>query len=187
MVVAGYYENACGCHNHKGDGVAATEDEKCYGIKHRKAHGCHRHKADGEQNDYKNAKADESCAPINKPYTCQEGKDCLATLEIVPYGERVAEHTTKERESGGKLSLSIGILHNQFCKQYGENGFTNVDCHNGKGCGGKAVETLEIGETGVFTAKLANVLFINQTRKNDSTVDASKQIGKRGKCRTIQI
>ncbi len=187
LVVAGDDKDACGCHNDECDGVTASEHEQGYGEKHRKAHRCHRHKADGEKNDYKNCEADQSCAPIDKPNACKEGHNGFSTFEIVPHGECVSEHATKHCKSRGKLSLAKSMLHYKFCKQYGENGFANINCHNGKGCGGKTVESLEVGKTGVFAAKCANILPINQARENNCTVNTAKQIGKRGKCQAIQI
>ena len=187
MVMADDDENACYCHNHKRYGVTAAENEEHDGKQHGKTHRCHRHKADGEQNSYKNGKADQSCAPINKPHACKEGQHCLAPLEIVPHGECVAEHTTKECGCCGKLSCSKGVVHYKSRDEHGKNGFANVDCHNAKGCRCEAVESLEIGKTGVFAAKLADIFFINQARENNGTIYAAKQIGKRGKCQTIQI
>ena len=162
LVVTGNNEDACGCHNRECDRVTATEDEERDGKQNRKAHRCHRHKADSEQNDDKNAKANESCAPIDKPYTCQKGHNGFAALEIVPHGERVAKHATKERKCGGKLPCTVGALHNKLCQKYGENGFANVDCHNGKGCRSKAMKSFKVGKAGVFAAKCANILFVNQ-------------------------
>ena len=187
MVVAGDDEDACGCHNHECDRVAASEREQGYGEKHRKAHRCHRHKADGEKNDYKNCEADQSCAPIDKPYAGKECHNGFSAFEIVPHGECVTKHTTKERKSGGKLSCTIGALHNKLCQKYGKNGFANVDCHNGKGCRGKAVEAFEIGKAGIFAPELANVFFINQTGEDNGTVDSAKQICKCGKSQTVEI
>ena len=187
LVVTGNDEDACGCHNDEGDGIAASEHKQGYGEQNRKAHRCHRHKADGEKNDYKNREADQSCAPIDKPHTCQEGHNGFAALEVIPYGECVAKHTTKKCKSSGKLSCTVGVLHDKFCQKYGKNGFANVDCHNGKGCWSEAVESFEIGKAGVFASKLANILFINQTGENNGTVDSAKQICKRGKCQTIEI
>ena len=187
MVVTGNDEDACGCHNHKGERITASEHEQGYGEQHRKAHRCHRHKADSEKNNYENCKTDESCTPIDKPYTCEECHNGFATLEVIPYGECVSKHTTKERKSGGKLSFTVGVLHDKFCQKYGKNGFANVDCHNGKGCGSEAVESFEIGKAGVFAPKLANIFFINQAGENNGTVDSAKQICKRGKCQTIEI
>lgn len=163
MVVAGYDEDACHCHDHKGYGVTASEDEEHDGKQHRKAHRCHRHKANGEQNDYKDGKADQSCAPIDKPHACKEGQYCLSPLETVPHGECVPEHTTKECGGRAELCFSVKVSHNKVCYKHGENGLANVDCHNSKGCGGKAVETFEIGKARILAAKLANILFIHQT------------------------
>lgn len=187
LVVAGYYENACDCHNHECDRVTATEDEEHDGKQNRKAHRCHRHKANGEKNGYKNSETNQSCAPIDKPYACKEGKNRLSTLEIVPYGECVPKHTTKERGSCGKLSFPIGILHYKLCKEHRKDGFANVNRHNAKGCGGEAVESFEIGKAGVFAAKCADILFVNQARENNRAVDAAQKISKYSKCRTIQI
>ena len=187
LVVAGDDEDACGCHDHKCDRVTASEDEKHDGKQNRKAHRCHRHKANGEKNGYENSETNQSCAPIDKPYACKEGKNRLSTLEIVPYRERVANHTAKERGGCGKLSCPISILHYKLCKEHRKDGFANVNRHNTKGCGGEAVETFEIGKTGVFATKLANVLAVNQAREDNGAVDAAQKISKYGKCRTIQI
>ena len=173
LVVTGDNEDACGCHNNQRNNVATSEDEKHDGKQNRKAHRCHRHKADSEQNDDKNAKANQSCAPIDKPHACKEGHNGFAAFEVIPNRERMAEHTTKHCKSSGKLSLAKSMLHYKFCKQYGENGFANINCHNGKGCGGKTVESLEIGKTGVFAAKCANILFVNQARENNRAVDTA--------------
>ena len=187
LVVAGYNEDACGYHNQKGYGVAASEDEEHDGKQNRKAHGCHRHKADGEKNDYKDCEADQPCAPIDKPNACKKGHNGFSALEIVPHGESVAEHAAKERKCRRKLSLTVHICNNKLCQEYGKNGFANVDCHNAKGCGCKAVESFKIGKARVFAALLTNILAINQARENDSTVNTAKQISKGGKCQAIEI
>ena len=187
LVVTGDHEDACYCHDYKRYGVVASENEEHDGKQHRKAHRCHRHKANGKENDYKDGKADKSCAPIDKPYASKEGKNRLSTLEIVPYGERVSEHTTKECGSCGKLPFPISILHYKLGKQYGKNGFANINRHYAKGCGGKSVKSLEIGKAGVFTTKLTDILAINQAREDNGAVDTAQKISKYGKCRTIQI
>ena len=187
MVVAGNDEDACGCHNHKGYGVATSENEDHDGKQNRKAHRCHRHKSDGKENGYKNREANKSCAPIDKPNACKECHNGFSAFEIVPNGERVTKHTAKKCHSGGKLPCSISVLHYEFCKENGENGFANVDCHYAKGCGGKAVKSFKIGKAGVFATEFSNILFINQAREDDSTVYAAKQISKCGKCQTIEI
>lgn len=185
MVVAGYNENACHCHDHKGYGVAASKDEEHDGKQNRKAHRCHRHKADGEQNDYKDGKADESCTPIDKPYACEEGQYRLSPLEAIPHGECVAEHTTKECGCCGKLSCSKGVVHYKSCDQHGKNGFANVDRHNTKGCRSEAVESLEVGKAGIFAAELSNIFFVYQAREDNGTVDATKQICHYGKGKAV--
>ena len=187
MVVTGYNEDACHCHNDKGYGVAASENEKNYGEKYRKAHGCHRHKTDGEQNDHKNGKADQSCAPIDKPHACKEGQHCFSALEIIPQGERVTKHTTKERGGSGKLSCPKGMIHYKSCDQHGKNGFANIDRHYTKGCRSEAVESFEVGKAGIFAAELSNIFFVYQAREDNGTVDATQEVSKSGKCQTIQI
>ena len=187
LVVTGNDEDACGCHNDKGKRVTASDCKERYGEKHRKAHRCHRHKTDGKENGYKNREADKSCAPIHKPNACKECHNGFSAFEIVPNGECVAKHTAKKCHSGGKLPCSISVLHYEFCKENGENGFANVDCHYTKGCGGKAMKSFKIGKAGVFATELSDILFINQAREDDSTVYAAKQISEGGKCQTIEI
>lgn len=187
MVVADDDKDACHCHDDQGDGVTASEREQGYGEKHCKAHRCHRHEADGEQNDDKNGKADQPCEPVNKPHACKEGEHCLAPLKAVPDGECVTEHATKKGCRRAKLGFSVQRSNGKSCGKNGKNRFANVDRHNAKGCGGKAVDALKIGKTGVFAAKLANVLAVNQAREDNGAVDAAEQIGNGGKRQASEI
>ena len=185
MMVAGYDENACHCHNDKGYGVTASKDEEHDGKQHRKAHRCHRHKADSEKNDYKDSEADEPCAPINKPHTCKEGQHRFSALEAVPHGESVAEHTTKERGGRAKLCDTIKMSHYKICRENGENGLANVNGKHAKGRRGKAVKSFEVGKARVFAAKLADVLAIYQAREDNRAIYTTKQISQDGKGKAI--
>ena len=187
MVVAGYNENACHCHNDKGYGVAASKNEEHDGKQHRKAHRCHRHKADGEKNNYKDSKADQSRAPINEPHACKKGQHRFSALEAVPHGECVAKHTTKECGGRAKLRGSVKMSHDKTCRENGENGLANVNGKHAKGSGSKAMESFEIGKARVFAAKLADVLFIHQAREDHRAVNAAQQISQNSKGKRIKI
>ena len=185
MVVTGDDEDACHCHNHKRYGVAATENEEHDGKQNGKTHRCHRHKADGEQNGYKNGKTDQSCAPINKPHAGEEGQHRFSPFKSIPHGECVPKHTTKECGSRAELCGSVKVSHNKVCYKYWENGLANINGKHAKGCGGKAVETFEVGKARILTAKLADVLFIHQAREDDRAVYSTKQICHYGKGKAI--
>ena len=137
----------------------------------RKADAGKRHVFQGEQEDQEDGCRDQSGPPVDHVDRSDFYQKAFPALESVPDRENVADHA--EEAGVGRTELPVAVkMFKKPCKNNAwEHRLQDVQHEHIPGPAA-AVNALKIGKAGIFAALQADVVVIDQLRKNDRGVQA---------------